>query len=181
MTTIIETERLVLRPLRPDDLDWLTAALNNFNISQNTARIPFPYVRKNAEDFLAITQKLAPGTLRLSITRKDGEDRVCGGIGYENGEKVELGYWLAEAEWGKGYGGEAALAVTDHAFEVAGHERLAASYRIGNEASRRILERLGFKFVQEKLEFSKSVGAEVPVMHVEITRAQWLDAKGRRR
>lgn len=38
------------------------------------------------------------GTLRLSITRKDSDDRVCG-VSYENGDSVELGYWLAEAEW----------------------------------------------------------------------------------
>ena len=180
MTIIIETRRLILRPLRASDLDTLTAALNNFNVSRNTAHIPFPYRRADAEDFLAATRKPAPGTLRLSITRKDGGDLVCGGIGYETGDNVELGFWLAETEWGKGFGSEAAQAVTDHALEVAGRERLAASYRIGNEASRRILERLGFQPTGEKLAFSKSAGAEVPVMHMELTRAAWIDAKGRR-
>lgn len=181
MITTIATKRLLLRPLRGDDLDMLAAGLNNFNVSQNTARIPFPYGSADAEDFLALTQRPAPGTLRLAITRKDGADRLCGGIGYEAGENVVLGYWLAEPAWGQGFGGEAARAMTDHAFEVAGHECLVASYRIGNEASRRILERLRFQPRQGKRTFSKAVGGEVTVMHMELTRARWEDAKGRGR
>ncbi|MBC8037174.1 MAG: GNAT family N-acetyltransferase [Rhizobiales bacterium] len=122
-----------------------------------------------------------PGTLRLSITRKDGADRLCGGISYEMGESVELGYWLAEMEWGRGFGSEAARAMTDHAFEAAGHECLVASYRIGNEASKRILEGLEFQPRTEKRMFSKAIGGEVTVMHMELNRAKWVDAKGRRR
>ncbi len=181
MTTILETERLILRPLRATDLDALAAALNNFNVSRNTARIPFPYTRADAEDFLALTQKLAPGTLRLSITRKDGEDRVCGGIGYEMGDNVELGYWLAEGEWGQGFGSEAARVITDHAFAVAQHGALAAGYSRGNDASRRILEGLGFAALEEQLVFSKSVGANVPVMKMNLSRANWELARSRRR
>lgn len=172
MAIIIETERLILRPLRADDLDALTAALNNFNVSRYTARIPFPYERKDGEAFLAITRKRSPGTLHLAITRKDNGDRVCGGISYEKEERVELGYWLAEAEWGQGYGGEAARAMTDHAFR-SGHDELAAGYARGNDASRRILEVLGFTAVGERTMFSKSMGVNVPVVRMKLSRADW--------
>ncbi|MBC8038233.1 MAG: GNAT family N-acetyltransferase, partial [Rhizobiales bacterium] len=87
----------------------------------------------------------------------------------------------AEPEWGRGFGSEAARAMTDHAFEVAGHEYLVASYRIGNEASKRILEGLEFQPRTEKRMFSKAIGGEVRVMHMELTRAKWVDTKGRRR
>jgi hypothetical protein len=39
---------------------------------------------------------------------------------------------------------------------------------------------LGFQPTGEKLAFSKSAGAQVPVMHMELTRAAWIGAKGRR-
>lgn len=172
MTVIIETERLILRPLRTDDLDALTAALNNFSVSRNTARIPFPYERKDAEAFLAMTQKESPGTLQLAIIRKGSPDRLCGGISYEKEESVELGYWLAEAEWGKGYGSEAARAMTDHAFR-SGHEELTAGYAVGNHASRRILEGLGFTVVERRMTFSKAVGRKVAVVRMKLSRPDW--------
>lgn len=172
---IIQTERLILRPLRADDLDTLTLALNNFNVSRNTARIPFPYEWKDAEAFLAVTQKESPGTLFLAITPKHGGDRLCGGISYEKEESVELGYWLAEAEWGQGYGKEAAHAMTGHAFR-SGHEELAAGYAVGNHASRRILEGLGFTVAGERMTFSKSLGMDVSVVRMKMSRADWKQA-----
>ena len=182
MNIIIETERLILRPLRASDLDRLVAALNNFNVSQNTARIPFPYTRADADAFLALTQQASPGMLRLTIMRKDNPDTVCGGIGYEPAEgNAELGYWLAEHEWGKGFGGEAARAITDHAFRVAQYEMLTAGYRIGNEASRRILARLGFTPTAETMVYSKGAGADVPVMRMELSCAEWQSSGGRER
>lgn len=93
---------------------------------------------------------------------------------------MELGYWLAEAEWGKGFGGEAARAMTGHAFEMAQHDALLAGYARGNEASRRILERLGFTTTEERMTFSKSLGAEVPVMRMRLSRAGWERAKAAR-
>ncbi len=173
---MIETHRLILRPMRADDLDTLTSALNNFNVSRNTARIPFPYERKDAEAFFAMAGERSPGTLRLVITRKDGGDRLCGGISYEKEENVELGYWLAEAEWGKGYGREAARAMTDHAFRIARHDELAAGYAIGNHASRRILEALGFTAAGERMTYSKSQGIAVPVVRMKLCRADWQRA-----
>ena len=183
MTTIIETERLILRPLRESDLEQLVLVLNNINITRNTARIPFPYTRADAEAFLEIMQHVEPGSLRRMITRKDRGDIVCGDIGYEadtTNSGADLGFWLAEADWRQGYGTEAARTMTDHAFEVAQHRAVFAGYRIGNEASRRILERLGFRATVEVMTFSKGAGTEVPVIRMELTRAAWLKTMSRR-
>lgn len=183
MTTILETPRLILRPLKPDDLPALVDGLNNFNVSRNTARIPFPYGLADAQEFFAITQKSEPGTLRLTIARKDGGGRLCGGIGYEvcqDGRSAEIGYWLAQAQWGLGLGREAARAMTDHAFEMTGHHALVAGYRHGNEASRRILEGLGFVNTGETMTFSRAVGAETPTTRLVLSRHNWETAKGRR-
>ena len=183
MTTILETRRLMLRPLSLGDLPALADGLNNFNVSRNTARIPFPYGLADAREFLAITQKSEPGTLRLTIARKDGGGRLCGGIGYEvcqDGRSAEIGYWLAQAEWGLGLGREAARAMTDHAFGMTGHHALVAGYRHGNEASRRILEGLGFLTTGETMTFSRAVGAETPTTRLMLSRHNWETAKGRR-
>ncbi len=145
--TVIETERLVLRLLRQSDLATVAKLLNNFNISKNTAHIPYPYALSDAEDFFTITRKCEPPSLLLSITSKSGGE-IIGGIGYtaepEN-HRAELGYWLAEAEWGKGIGSEAARAMVAHAFEVSRHSKLMASFHDGNAASGQNPERPGLR------------------------------------
>jgi RimJ/RimL family protein N-acetyltransferase len=182
MSQIIKTERLLLRPLRPGDLVQLAAALNNYRIVRNTARIPWPYELDDARQHLDRVSHIIPGTLNLTIVIKEKPDTILGGIGYETGDSghsAELGYWLAEPVWAKGFGYEAAAAVTAHGFEVAGHDRLVAGYRHGNEASRRILDRLGFRIVGHEMIYSQGVGHKTPVARLELTRREWLKAKGR--
>ena len=116
--TTITTERLILRPLDERDLDDLVVAIDNFHIVKNTARIPFPYGRKDAEDYLALTRKAAANTLFLSVALKEEPSRVVGGISSEGGEKdAEIGYWIAQPLWGKGYLGEAPGAIATHVFQ----------------------------------------------------------------
>lgn len=178
--TVIPTARLVLRPPDAGDTDALVRGLNNLNVSRWTARIPFPYERKDAEAFLSICAASRPGTLRLAITR---EGDVIGVISYEatsTGGICELGYWLAESWWGKGFGREAARAMTDHAFESAGYAAMTACYRHGNMASKRILEGLGF--VQTGDETGSSLAVEGPtrLARLHLPKAAWIWAKGRR-
>lgn len=177
MTTTIATSRLLLRPLTAQDLPALVRGLNNFAVSRWTARIPFPYGLRDAEDYLVVASRHEEGTLRLSITCDDG---LIGGITYERntGDGTELGYWLAESHWGKGFGTEAARAMTDHAFEAAGHDLLVARYAHGNEASRRILAGLGFRTTGESPCHSLALAAEAPATRMELTRDGWQAARG---
>jgi RimJ/RimL family protein N-acetyltransferase len=60
--------------------------------------------------------------------------------------RAEIGFLFARRHWGKGYASEALRAVIAHAFETLALERLWARFHAGNEASRRLLERLGFAY-----------------------------------
>lgn len=174
MTTLV-TDRLALRPPRAADAGTIVRELGNFSVSRWTGRVPYPYGPADAEAFLAHCTALPADALVLAITR---DDAPIGVIGIEHDE---LGYWLAEPHWGKGYATEAARAVVDHAFDAMGLAQLVASYHIGNAASRRILLGLGFVEVGEGTAFSKARQAEVPHMKLRLTRAAWSDAKERRR
>ena len=81
---------------------------------------------------------------------------------------------LAEPWWGNGYTGKAAAAVLAHGFMKAGYERITSGYRHGNEASRRILDRLGFRHIGHHLIFSAGRSAMMQAASVEITRREWL-------
>ncbi len=182
MSETIKTARLLLRPLGEGDLVSLAAALNNYRIVRNTARIPWPYSLDDAREYFGRVGQADPGTLQLMIVERIRPDIVLGAIGYEKeaaGHTAELGYWLAEPVWAEGFGYEAARAVTAHGFEVAGHERLVASYRHDNEASRRILDRLGFRIVGHDMMYSRGAGHETPVARLELTRREWFQAKDR--
>jgi len=173
--TTLTTPRLVLRPPQDADRTALVAGLDNLNVSRWTGRIPHPYGPDDAEAFLNHVRQTPQDALVLVITH---EGALIGVIGIEGGE---LGYWLAEPHWGKGYGTEAARAVVDHAFGRQGREELVASYHLGNGASRRILLGLGFVELGEGSAYSKARRAEVPHMRLTLTRAGWEKAKERRR
>jgi [ribosomal protein S5]-alanine N-acetyltransferase len=181
VTAILETRRLILRRLRDSDLITLAALLNNRRITVNTGSVPWPYTLNDVYAFqrFSIDERRS---LRAMITIKDGDGEVIGGVGYNAAPAkpgAEIGYWLAENAWAKGYGFEAAEAVTGHAFAVAGHNYLVAGYRKGNEASRRILDRLGFRVSGHALSYSRGAGCVVPVTRLELTAREWLKRKDR--
>ena len=62
------------------------------------------------------------------------------------GPDVELGYRLKVPYWGKGYGTEAARAWLRHGFDEIGLGRIVAVTREENEASRRVLEKIGMRY-----------------------------------
>ena len=179
--TIITTERLALRPLEMGDADDLVRGLNNFNVSHWTARVPYPYSAADASAFIESCRSDRPGTLSLAITL-DG--RLIGDISYvrsDDGISAELGYWLTELEWAKGYGKEAAHAMTRHAFGEGRHDLLIAGYFRGNEGSRRILEGLGFEPTGELMQFSMASNANLPSVRLALSKGRWHQIEGRRR
>lgn len=62
----------------------------------------------------------------------------------------EIGFHLRKKYWGKGYALEAAKAVIDYSFEILGADKLYAGHHPENEASRKILTKLGFKYLEKK-------------------------------
>ncbi len=68
---------------------------------------------------------------------------------FDGGRAVELAYRLPRAAWGRGIASEAARAMIDYAFaglgEGLGLDRLVAITHPDNQASRRVLEKLGFR------------------------------------
>ncbi len=174
---MIETQRLTLRNLQESDLAKLVVELNNYNIARNTSRIPQPYHMDDAIEFLRFTRTLDERSLVCAIASNATPHEICGVISYEfKAEKddAELGYWLAEAQWGKGLMGEAAMAVVSHAFTSSHLDKLIACYHNDNPVSGRILRGLGFVEIAQCTSFSKAQGKEVPITNMHLTHAIWL-------
>ena len=72
------------------------------------------------------------------------DDRVLGSISLRpHAHMADIGYVLARDEWGKGYMPEAARAVIDRALAVPGVFRVWATCNVENDASARVLEKIG--------------------------------------
>jgi RimJ/RimL family protein N-acetyltransferase len=173
--TTLTTPRLILRPPADTDRNALVAALGNLDVSRWTGRIPHPYGAEDADTFIEHVRASPADALILLIER---EDTVIGGIGIEWGE---LGYWIAEPYWGKGFATEAAQAIVGHAFREMNRDDVTASYIIGNGASQRILEGLGFAETGTGTAFSKARQEEVALVRLVLKRAAWERAEERRR
>lgn len=169
--TEITTERLLLRPPRHVDIAAIVRQLNNFAVSQWTARVPFPYGTDDGEAFVTRAAALPAGDAVLAVTLRASGDLI-GVIGCEAQAAggAELGYWLGEDHWRQGYGREAAAAMVRHALDALLHAHLVASYQIGNAGSQRILEGLGFRATHAGRSFSLARNADTDVVHLRLDR-----------
>lgn len=177
MSDVLETQRLILRPLRFDDCDRLVAELNDMAIARNTARIPHPYHRSDALEFLEFAMSGAARSRISGVEEKAQSGHLIGVISYEWGEAngdAELGYWYAQSAWGRGLGSEAARAMVNDAFVMAGHDRMVACCHNDNPASARILAKTGFEVVGACSSYSKAQRRDVPVTNMALSRARWI-------
>ena len=138
------TTRLLLRPGFPEDAPALAAGIADERIVRNLAAAPWPYGVRDAEDFLAAPRDpILPAF--LIVERTAGEPRLVGacGLGRRPSGAVELGYWIARAQWGRGIATEAGRALIDIACALR-LPALEGSHFLDNPASGRVLEKLGF-------------------------------------
>jgi RimJ/RimL family protein N-acetyltransferase len=178
--TVIETERLRLRPLRIEDAQAIAEKIDNYEISKNLARVPYPYHLSDAEDFIEWALKLDQRSAFQVITLKQNPEELIGIISYdwmEDKQRAELGYWLIPQHWGKGLMTEATCAMVGLAFNVSGLDRLGSCYFNENPASGKVLTKAGFEFVDQCTQYSKARSCEVPVTTVQISRQAWLNKK----
>lgn len=106
---------------------------------------PHPYTESSASAFLRMVHEQNPTTFFAIATHEE----AIGGIGITLGQDVhrltaEMGYWLAEPYWGKGFMTEAVVKFTPFAFEHFTLVRIYAEPYASNANSCRVLEKAAF-------------------------------------
>jgi RimJ/RimL family protein N-acetyltransferase len=145
-TEVVHTQRLVLRPYRPDDEDAVFRACQDPEIQRWNLPIPSPYTRAVAREWV---RELAPreraeGRGMPAVVEADGQ--LVGSSGLEFGHGVfgpAIGYWIAP--WGRrqGYASEAVDALAGWAC-AHGARRVHLLVDVRNTASRGVARRAGF-------------------------------------
>ncbi|MDI3389433.1 GNAT family N-acetyltransferase [Streptomyces sp. B-S-A8] len=143
----LTTERLILRPLGPDDTEDCFAACQDPGIQRWTT-VPSPYEREHAENF---TRNFAPEAWRTSReytfairTRAQGVLVAVMGIMVRGEGAAEVGFWSVKEQRGRGHVTEALRALSRWAFTRAAIDRLEWRAEVGNTASRAVAVRAGF-------------------------------------
>lgn len=173
------TERLVLRPPHEEDIDALAVLADNVKVARMLARLPYPYSREHAVDFIRLAASGAIGQLAYAITLADTGEFI-GSItlhDHKYGSGYEIGYWLGEPYWGKGYATEATTALIDLSFRELSLEQIYISAQSRNEGSKRVIEKCGFRHTGSAIGYS-GVDGDVPVECYIMTRQQWLEMRG---
>ena len=171
------TKRLRLRPLRADDAAALHRLVNDWEVAKTLARVPFPYPRDLADEWIASTraQISAGAAWHLAVTRmEDGAEALLGCVGLtldpKNPREAELGYWIGRRHWGQGLGPEAAGRLAHWALANLDIDRLVASALVDNERSAAVLRRIGFKESGAGSQEFISRGGLMPVRLFTATR-----------
>ena len=173
---VLETERLTLRAPKLEDAKHVAALANDKRIAENTRRIPHPYSRADAEDFIA-TANVPKGEINFLITMRDGTPVGACGIATHDDTMPEIGYWLGTNFWSQGYGTEAVRALIDFAFTELEHEALQAGARVTNPASRRILEKCGFQWTGVGLCRIRALNSSAPIDRFRLDRRLWTSLR----
>jgi RimJ/RimL family protein N-acetyltransferase len=173
----LESKRLWLRWPRATDAAAVTSFAALADVAQMTAAIPHPYPAQEADRFIfkARAENAAGQALHLALTRKTGLRPVFGLVSAiaSTEQEVEVGYVLAPAMWGKGFASEAIRTIIDTVFALTPTVRVTANSRVGNKASRRVLEKSGFAYVDTGLDWLAARGGLHPCDRFRLDRADW--------
>ena len=150
MTPILETQRLLLRPLQPRDAEALFAIMSDAEAMRFWDWPPFTDLETVREIVAGQAVAMDSGEARYWAVRLKGAGAAIGTCDLGDIERhhgrAEVGFAFNRAYWGNGYAYEAMSAVIAYAFGEVGVARLGARLHAGNHASRRLLERLGFSY-----------------------------------
>lgn len=172
---VIETRRLTLRVPDENDMVAMTALADNRNVSSRAWNMPQPYTIADAGRFLRRARDPDAGLAAFAVMFRE-TDTFLGCVKIETGDDDsdrQLGFWLGEPHWNRGYMTEALQAVADNAFARTPRlARITASVHVNNPASRRVLEKCGFQYAGPSTETDRH-GRLAPADRYAIDRGIW--------
>ena len=151
----LETERLLLRPFRDDDLDDYFAVLDTPEV-RRWLHLPAGLTRGDAWQQMAgfMGQWALRGTGQWALLERSS-GAFLGRAGLHHPERpdwpgVEVGWTLHPDHWGRGYATEAGAEAIRYAFEDLDLDRIFSCILPENEASQAVAVRLGMELLEER-------------------------------
>lgn len=176
----LETERLILRPWRPDDLDDLFAYASVEGVGEAAG---WPHHKTRDDSKRILDSFIAEKNIFALEERESG--RVIGSLGlhpswaktepeYAKHSQIEIGYVLARDRWGRGFMTEAVRRVLDYCFVTLGLDMVTVGHFTDNDRSRRVIEKCGFKPVKRGTFYSRQLDRTFEDIKYILTREDYL-------
>lgn len=148
--TVLETERLVLRKITTADAEFILELLNQPSflryIGDKGVRNSEDAVRYIQTGPLASYERFGFGLYLVELKETGVAIGICGLLKRDSLPDVDVGFAFLPEFWSQGYAFESAAAVMTYGREVLGLRRIVAITSPDNDASIRLLERIGLRF-----------------------------------
>jgi RimJ/RimL family protein N-acetyltransferase len=176
----LRTQNLALRRLRLYDAEPLFALFNNWNVIRFLSSPPWPYLPEDSrlfaggivarspelgEDVLAITHAGKFAGV-ISVRHREANN-------LQRGAGPNVGYWIGEPLWGRGFMTEALHAVVRHLFESTTIGAIYSGAFTENAASLRVQAKVGFVRDGDTTLFSTPRGGDFPHVNTVLTRERF--------
>jgi ribosomal-protein-alanine N-acetyltransferase len=175
--TELRTERLLLRPFSPADVDDVFAYASDPEWSRYLPEAPRPYERHHADDFIEASLSSWGAYPQFAIVLNG---KVIGDISLAVSRLSEvgcLGYSLAREHWGQGLVPEAARAVIDWGFGTLELGKIFATADARNHRSYRVMEKLGMTREAYLRKHRYSRGEIIDEVWYGILKEEWESAR----
>lgn len=173
MNVTLRTPRFLLRQPQLGDAEPIALYLNDFAVSGNLARVPFPYHLSDAKAWLRTRLPNLPVEDTSFSIELPGEG-FAGQVGFHHGPQGPiLGYWLGQPFWGRGIMTEAVIASLDWFFGNSPAQVVYSGVFNFNAASLAIQAKLGFTETGRSSLLCLARGAEVEHIDTKMTRGVW--------
>lgn len=176
-TLTIQTRRLLLRPLRHPDAAPLFALFSHWPVIRYLSSPPWPYALADAEWFVnaAVTHAPELGEEVRAITLDGALIGIIGvrqreASALQRGAGPNIGYWIGEPFWGRGFMTETVHAFVQHIFKLSGTDAIYSGAFAENVASLRVQEKAGFVRDGETTLYSKPRGGDFPHVNTVLMR-----------
>lgn len=159
---VIETARMILRPLRASDVGLMTLYAADRRVAQMTTSIPHPYPPGAAQGLIAQAAKPDGGTFHWALDASgSGGAAFVGVITLDQLDRAqsEIAYWVAPSMWNTGFASEAVRALIA-ANPLVNHTIFASVFQ-DNPGSARVLTNAGFVYLGDAEAFCVARGAKV--------------------
>lgn len=169
-------KRVFLVPVSLEHASFLQVLASDPAV-QDTTRLPSPYPPNGAFDWISYILPRHASGMEYAFTIFAGSD-IVGVTGFTDVDTeksiAEFGYWIGRPFWGNGYATAAGSLALEFLFENTEIQKVVAPVLERNNASRRVLEKLGFEETSVKRTISEEHGEDDPAMEYSKTRQEWI-------
>lgn len=188
----IETERLILRELRENDVDGILELDSDADVHKYLGNKPISTKEEALKNLqFTIGQYHKFGIARFACIEKSSGDFIgWSGLKFNTGEKEELnghrdfidiGYRFIPRYWRKGYGFESAVACLDFGFKEMNYKKICGCALADNIGSNKILSKIGLQFINDFIfEGDKANWYELKKQEYERQKMLRMPSKNRR-